>query len=157
MLDGVELYEADQGIQFHGRADQGAELRIIGKLGFSDHPMLEHFRFLKAHARGLPKMTIPSPTVLHFRLQRMASATNVYPDIDALLRTISAETYARRCSAFYDAGCRYLQFDDTVWAYLCSQEELRKARERGDECRRGCRSDLCRADQHGARRQARRT
>ena len=37
----------------------------------------------------------------------------------------------RRCKAFYDAGCRYLQFDDTAWAYLCSQEELKKARDRG--------------------------
>ena len=45
--------------------------------------------------------------------------------------TISPSPIRRRCNAFYDAGCRYLQFDDTAWAYLCSQEELKKARERG--------------------------
>ncbi len=45
---------------------------------------------------------------------------------------ISAKTYRKAVKAFYDAGCRYLQFDDTVWAYLCSQDELKKARERGD-------------------------
>ena len=42
------------------------------------------------------------------------------------------KTYRKAVKAFYDAGCRYLQFDDTVWAYLCSQDELKKARERGD-------------------------
>ena len=43
------------------------------------------------------------------------------------------KTYRKAVKAFYDAGCRYLQFDDTVWAYLCSQDELKKARERGDD------------------------
>jgi 5-methyltetrahydropteroyltriglutamate--homocysteine methyltransferase len=53
--------------------------------------------------------------------------------------TISARPTRKAVKAFYDAGCRYLQFDDTIWAYLCSQEERAQARERGDDptaCRR---------------------
>ena len=70
MLDGVELYESDQGIQFHGVQTKAQSLRIVGKVGFSNHPMLEHFKFLKAHTSVMPKMTIPAPPVLHFRLSQ---------------------------------------------------------------------------------------
>ena len=129
MLDGVELYEADQGIQFQGVQTKAQSLRIVGKLGFSDHPMVEHFKFLKSHTRLTPKMTIPAPPVLHFRLAKDGISKKAYPDLDAFFHDLG-ETYKKAVKAFYDAGCRYLQFDDTVWAYLCSQEELRKARER---------------------------
>ena len=129
MLDGVELYEADQGIQFQGVQTKAQSLRIVGKLGFSDHPMVEHFKFLKSHTRLTPKMTIPAPPVLHFRLAKDGISKKAYPDLDGFFHDLG-ETYKKAVKAFYDAGCRYLQFDDTVWAYLCSQEELRKARER---------------------------
>ena len=129
MLDGVELYESDQGIQFRGVQTKAQSLRIVGKVGFSNHPMLEHFKFLKAHTSVLPKMTIPAPPVLHFRLAKDGIKKDVYPDLDAFFEDLG-KTYRKAVKAFYDAGCRYLQFDDTVWAYLCSQEELRKARER---------------------------
>ena len=129
MLDGVELYEADQGIQFQGMQTKAQSLRIVGKLGFSDHPMVEHFKFLKSHTKVTPKMTIPAPPVLHFRLAKDGISKKVYPDLDGFFHDLG-ETYKKAVKAFYDAGCRYLQFDDTVWAYLCSQEELQKARER---------------------------
>src|ERR1700749_956693 len=62
MLDGVEIYELDHGIQFQGVQTKPLSIRIHGKLGFpSRHPMLEHFKFLKAHTRVTPKMCIPSP------------------------------------------------------------------------------------------------
>src|SRR5215467_11704474 len=70
MLDGVEIYEAEQGIQFHGVQTKAQGLRIVGKVGFSDHPMLAHFKFLKAHSKVTPKMTIPAPPVLPFPLAR---------------------------------------------------------------------------------------
>ncbi len=66
MLDGVEIYELDHGIQFQGVQTKPRSIRVTGKIGFSNHPMLEHFKFLKAHTRVVPKMTIPSPTVMHF-------------------------------------------------------------------------------------------
>jgi 5-methyltetrahydropteroyltriglutamate--homocysteine methyltransferase len=129
MLDGVEVQEHG-GIQFQGAQSKPRSLRVIGKIGFSDHPMIEHFKFLKAHTRVMPKMTIPSPAVFHFRLEPDAIKTTDYADRDAILDDL-AETYRRAVRAFYDAGCRYLQFDDTAWGYLCSQAELQKARERG--------------------------
>jgi 5-methyltetrahydropteroyltriglutamate--homocysteine methyltransferase len=130
MLDGVEIYEADHGIQFQGVQTKPRSVRIVGKIGFSNHPMLEHFKFLKAHTRVVPKMTIPSPTVMHFRLEPGAVSPDAYPDRDAIFDDLSA-AYQKAVRAFHDAGCRYLQFDDTAWAYLCSQEELKKAKARG--------------------------
>src|SRR6516225_3716861 len=130
MLDGVEIYEADHGIQFQGVQTKPKSIRVIGKIGFSNHPMVEHFKFLKAHTRVTPKMTIPSPSVMHFRLEPGAVSKNAYPNRDAIFDDL-AVAYQKAVRAFYDAGCRYLQFDDTAWAYLCSQEELKKAKERG--------------------------
>jgi 5-methyltetrahydropteroyltriglutamate--homocysteine methyltransferase len=130
MLDGVELYELDHGIQFQGVQSKPQSIRVTGKIGFSNHPMVEHFKFLKAHAKVTPKMTIPSPSVIHFRLEPGAVAKSAYPDRDAIFDDL-AVAYQKAVSAFYDAGCRYLQWDDTAWAYLCSQEQLTKAKERG--------------------------
>jgi 5-methyltetrahydropteroyltriglutamate--homocysteine methyltransferase len=130
MLDGVEIHEVDHGIQFQGVQTKHRTPRIKGKLGFSGHPMLDHFKFLKAHAHTVPKMTIPSPAILHFRLEPDAVTTKEYADRDAIFDDL-AKTYRQAIRAFHDVGCRYLQFDDTAWAYLCSPAELTKARERG--------------------------
>ena len=75
-------------------------------------------------------MCIPSPTVLHFRLEPGAVDKKAYPNSDAIFSDLSA-AYRKAVKAFYDAGCRYLQFDDTAWAYLCSDVEMKKAKERG--------------------------
>jgi 5-methyltetrahydropteroyltriglutamate--homocysteine methyltransferase len=83
----------------------------------------------------MPKMTIPSPAVLHFRLEPDAVNTKVYADRSAIFDDL-AKTYQQAVRAFYDAGCRYLQFDDTAWAYLCSPAELKKARDRGLDAER---------------------
>ena len=131
-LDGVEGYTTDQGIQFQGVQTRAEGIRVTGKVGFSGHPMLEHFRFLKAHARVVPKMTIPSPSVLHFRGGRSGISREVYPDLDAFFDDVT-RAYAQAVRAFADAGCRYLQLDDTVWGYLCSAEQRDQARQRGDD------------------------
>jgi 5-methyltetrahydropteroyltriglutamate--homocysteine methyltransferase len=130
MLDGVEIYELGHGIQFQGMQTKPLSIRVTGKIGFSNHPMLEHFRFLKAHTKVTPKMTIPSPSVLHFRLEPGAVSKDFYATRDAIFDDLGA-AYQNAVRAFYDAGCRYLQFDDTAWAYLCSDVELKKARDRG--------------------------
>ena len=135
MLDGVELYQLEHGIQFQGVQTKAQSIRINGKLGFSTHSMLEHFKFLKAHTRVVPKMTIPSPAVLHFRLEPDAVNTKIYADRNAIFDDLG-KTYRQAVRAFYDAGCRYLQFDDIAWAYLCSPAELKKARERGLDAER---------------------
>jgi methionine synthase II (cobalamin-independent) len=130
MLDGVEIYELDHGIQFQGVQTKPRSIKVKGKIGFSNHPMLEHFKFLKAHTKVMPKMTIPSPGVMHFRLEPGAVSREFYPSRDAIFDDL-AMAYQNAIKAFYDAGCRYLQLDDIAWAYLCSQEELKKAKERG--------------------------
>jgi 5-methyltetrahydropteroyltriglutamate--homocysteine methyltransferase len=95
--------------------------------------MLEDFRFLKSiSGDAIPKMTIPSPSVLHFRGGRKVIDANVYPDLKDYFNDL-ALTYRDAIKGFYDAGCRYLQLDDTVWAYLCSEDQKRQIRERGDD------------------------
>jgi 5-methyltetrahydropteroyltriglutamate--homocysteine methyltransferase len=130
-LDGVQVVAADHGIQFKGIQTKALALQVDGRIGFpAAHPMLEHFRYLKAHTKVTPKMTIPSPSVMHFRLEPNAVGKAAYPDRDAILDDL-ATAYRHAIKAFYDAGCRYLQFDDTVWAYLCSEDQLRQAAARG--------------------------
>jgi 5-methyltetrahydropteroyltriglutamate--homocysteine methyltransferase len=135
-LTGCELYHPETGIQFAGVETRHDSVRVIGKLDFpDDHPMLEHFRFLKKHAdiaHVTAKMTIPSPAVLHFRGGRKGISSEVYPNLDVFFEDL-AKTYRKAVKAFYDAGCRYLQLDDTVWAYLCSEAELQKVRDRGED------------------------
>ena len=134
-LIGCELFHPTEGIQFAGVQTRHDAIRVIGKLDFpADHPMLAHFSFLKKQcdtAHVTAKMTIPSPAVLHFRGGRKLISQAVYPDLEEFYLDLG-KTYRKAVKAFYDAGCRYLQFDDTVWAYLCSQEELQKSRARGD-------------------------
>jgi 5-methyltetrahydropteroyltriglutamate--homocysteine methyltransferase len=130
MLEGVSIYELDHGIQFQGVQTKPRSIKVEGKIGFGKHPMIEHFKFLKSHTKVTPKMCIPSPTVMHFRLEPGAVAKSAYAHRDAIFDDL-ASAYQQAVRAFYDAGCRYLQFDDTAWAYLCSQTELQKARDRG--------------------------
>lgn len=133
LLDGVDLVEAEQGIQFKGVQTKAQTLKVNGRVDFPlDHPFLAHFKFVKENTKVTPKMTIPSPTVLHFRGGRRSISKDVYPDMGGFFED-TAKAYAKAVKAFYDAGCRYLQFDDTVWAYLCSPVELQKAKERGDD------------------------
>ena len=104
-------------------------------------------------------MTIPSPSVLHFR-QGYAAIKGVYPDIDAYFDDL-ARAYQKAIRAFYDAGCRYLQLDDVAWAYLCSEEQRAAAHERGDDVSRlpnatpvyqqGTRGQACGHDDDDAR------
>ena len=130
-LDGVDLIELDHGIQFEGVQTKSQGLKIRGPIGFpASHGMLDDFRYLKGVARVTPKMTIPSPSVLHFRLEKDAVDGSGYADRDDIFDDL-ARTYRDAVAAFYAAGCRYLQFDDTAWAYLCSDVELAKAAERG--------------------------
>jgi len=134
-LEGVELREGERAIQFHGVQTKAVSIAVTGKVGFGEHPMIMDFialRHMAEEAGVEAKMTIPSPSVLHFRGGRASISEAVYPDMDAFFAD-TAEAYADAVRAFYAAGCRYLQFDDTVWAYLCSEKERQAARDRGDD------------------------
>src|SRR5271169_6324097 len=72
-LDGCEPFTPTTGIAFKGTATKAKGVRVVGKVGFGGHPMIDHFRFLAARTpAATPKMTIPSPSVLHFRGGRKA-------------------------------------------------------------------------------------
>lgn len=133
-LTGVEGYETEQGIQFHGVQSRHRNVRVTGKIDFPDnHPFLEHFAYLKRITKkAIPKMTIPSPSVLHFRGGSKLIDPKVYSNLDDFFTDLG-HAYKKAIHAFYNIGCRYLQLDDTVWAYLCSEEQRRLCRERGDD------------------------
>src|ERR1700689_3640343 len=69
-LDGAERYAMDQGVAFAGVQTRAEGVRVVGKLGFSGHPMIEHFRFVKAHTARTPKFTIPAPSAMYGRMGR---------------------------------------------------------------------------------------
>jgi 5-methyltetrahydropteroyltriglutamate--homocysteine methyltransferase len=132
-LIGAEVYDSAKGFQFKGIETPKRSVRVTGRLDFpADHPFLEHFRFLKATAKVTPKMTIPAPPNLHFRNGRNIISREVYPDLGPFFEDLTA-TYIKAVRAFYDAGCRYLQLDDTTWGYLCSADERALAKTRGDD------------------------
>jgi 5-methyltetrahydropteroyltriglutamate--homocysteine methyltransferase len=135
LLDGVDVVELDHGIQFQGVQTRPRGVHISAPIAFShEHPFLDHFSFLRARAEAAgvaPKFTIPAPTVLDFRLEPGHIDPSVYPDGHASIADDLVAAYRDALKAFYELGARYLQFDDTAWAYLCSEVELEKARERG--------------------------
>ena len=131
-LDGVEMVSTGKGIIFAGVETKAESVRTVGKLGFSGHPHLADFKFVKDHTRVTPKMTIPAPGVLHFRQGRPSVSKSVYPDLDPFFHDL-AEAYRKAVRAFYDAGCRYLQLDDTAWSMMCDKREREHSRERGDQ------------------------
>ncbi len=132
-LEGVESFRAAHGIAFQGGIEtQPKGLRVTGRHGFSSHPMLDHFRFVQQHTRVTPKMTIPSPSVLHFRGGRRAVSSLVYPEMDEFYRDLGL-AYQKAVAAFAATGCRYLQLDEVNLAYLCDPEQRRMLRERGDD------------------------
>ena len=132
-LPGVEAYLGERKIKFQGPNPKPMMLRVVGKLGeFTTHPMLEHFNFVKAHARALPKMTIPSPSSLHFRYGRDAVPAGLYPDMNEFYRDLG-QTYSKAVRAFADAGCRYLQLDEVNFTYLCDPKLRAQVADRGDD------------------------
>jgi 5-methyltetrahydropteroyltriglutamate--homocysteine methyltransferase len=107
-------------------------VRVIGKLGFSAHPHVEHFKFLKAHTTRTPKAMIPSPSMLNYRGGRKVVSEKVYPNLDNYYTDL-AQAYAKALKAFYDAGCRYIQIDDVAFAYFCDKDQRQMLRDRGDD------------------------
>lgn len=114
-LQGVRMTRGDKAIQFHGVTTKAESIEVHDRVAFDGHPMLEDFRFLAKVAEVTPKMTVPAPSVLNFRGGRAAISRTVYPDLDRFFED-PVEAYRAIVRAFYAAGCRYLQFDDTVWA-----------------------------------------
>ena len=131
-LDGVTTVDTDSGMNFKGGVGINKALRITGKVGWSGHPMIEHYRFLAAHTQRTAKMTIPGPSMLHYRGGRQMMNVGTYADMDSFYSDLGA-AYNKAVQAFYDAGCRYLQLDDISFAYLCDPDQQEMLRARGDD------------------------
>jgi 5-methyltetrahydropteroyltriglutamate--homocysteine methyltransferase len=131
-LDGVTSIEADSGMNFKGGVGITKALRVTGKVGFTRHPMIDHFRFVKENTDRVAKMTIPGPSMLHYRGGRKMMNVGVYPEMDAFYADLGA-AYKEAVQAFYQAGCRYLQLDDISFAYLCDPDQREMLRQRGDD------------------------
>ena len=133
MLPGVEAYVGERKIKFQGPQPKPLLLRVVGKLGeFSGHPMIEHLIFVKAHTVATAKMTIPSPSSVHFRYGREGVPEQIYPKMEDFYRDLG-QTYRKAVRAFADAGCRYLQLDEVNLAYLCDPKLREQIRNRGDD------------------------
>lgn len=130
-LCGLDLVERADGVQFHGKTLRPIHPTITRRLDFpDDHPMLDHFRYLKSVTRVQPKISIPGPSACHFRTAQHDIAPSEYADAEVLFDDLG-KTYRKAVHAFYDAGCRYLQMDDIFFAYLCDPAQREQKRAEG--------------------------
>jgi 5-methyltetrahydropteroyltriglutamate--homocysteine methyltransferase len=132
-LPGIETVPHQRKVRFQGGVQpQQVLTRVARKLGdFHSHPMIEHFKFVQAHTARTAKMTIPSPSAVHFRDGRDAVPESIYPDMDEFYRDLG-QTYRKAVRAFADAGCRYLQLDEVNLTYLCDPNLRQQVIDRGE-------------------------
>jgi 5-methyltetrahydropteroyltriglutamate--homocysteine methyltransferase len=123
-VGGATKVENKLAVQFHNEKGDieftPAALRVTGKLTLQKCIFAEDFLFLKSITRGTPKLTIPSPSMMHYRGGRAAIDAAVYPDLREFWRDLSA-VYAKQIKELGKLGCTYLQMDDTSLAYLNSR------------------------------------
>jgi 5-methyltetrahydropteroyltriglutamate--homocysteine methyltransferase len=118
-------------------------MRVVGPVRHVKDIQRADFDYLKsqvdalgAGAGGLPltpKVTIPSPTMLHFRGGRAGISREAYPELDPAFYDDVARAYGQELQSLADAGCTYVQMDDTNMAYLCDEKMREAARQRGDD------------------------
>ncbi len=131
-LDGIDKHVMDAGVAFAGVNTRNEGVKITGKIGFSGHPMIEHFKFVTAHTKRTPKITIPAPSALYGRPVLPPIDRTVYPMLDRMFDDLS-QAYKKAVRTFADAGCRYLQLDEVFIAMLCDPNYRAKMKERGDD------------------------
>jgi 5-methyltetrahydropteroyltriglutamate--homocysteine methyltransferase len=107
------------------------KLSVTGPLRHVRDIQVEDFRYLASIVSETPKVSIPSPTMVHFRGGRAAIDLDAYPDLDQFFADLAA-CYRAELDALYAAGCRYVQLDDTNLAYLCDPVMRAGAADRGE-------------------------
>lgn len=131
-LDGVTLQE-NPGPKFKiAGQEQPPIATVTGKVACSEPIMAADFAFLESITTRTPKMTIPSPSMLHLRGGRNAISKDVYPDMAEFWSDVAA-AYRAAIEHLYAAGCRYLQLDDITFAYLCDPKIQETCRANGDD------------------------
>jgi methionine synthase II (cobalamin-independent) len=130
-LDGVEKNVMDAGIAFAAVTTRNEGVKVTGKLGSSHHPMIEHFKFVAAHTKRVPKITIPAPSAIYGRPLATPIDKTVYPELEVFFQDLGL-AYRKTVRAFADAGCRYLQLDEVFIAMLCDPKYRKQMTDRGD-------------------------
>ncbi|WP_347302250.1 5-methyltetrahydropteroyltriglutamate--homocysteine S-methyltransferase [Croceibacterium sp. TMG7-5b_MA50] len=133
-LDGVEeqggmakAFKNDAGKDVHFAPPK---MVVTGKVAHRAPIQLADFTYLAGQTTRTPKVTIPSPTMLHFRAGRDGIPADVYPDMEDFYADVAA-AYRAEVDSLAAAGCRYIQMDDTNLAYLCDDSQRADARARG--------------------------
>jgi 5-methyltetrahydropteroyltriglutamate--homocysteine methyltransferase len=134
-LDGVET-KGGIAISFHSNAGNvdfaPPVMQVTGKVRHGKPIQRRDFEFLKSLTTRTPKVTIPSPTMLHFRGGRNAISKDAYPAMEDFFDDV-AQAYRDEIADLAAAGCTYLQLDDTNLAYLCDTKMREGAKARGDD------------------------
>lgn len=133
-LDGVEVAgniaaSSDSASTVHMTPPK---LSVVGPLRHTRDIQVADYEYLASVATQTPKVSIPSPTMVHFRGGRAAIDIDAYPDLEEFFADLAA-CYRAELAALYAAGCRYVQLDDTNLAYLCDPVMRAGAVERGDD------------------------
>ena len=131
-LDGVEKHVMDSGVAFAAVTTRNEGVKVTGKIGFSSHPMLEHFKFVAVLTKRTPKITIPAPSAIYGRPMRLPIDQKIYPKLDAFFDDLG-QAYKKAVRAFVDQGCRYLQLDEVFIAMLCDPKYRQQMKDRGDD------------------------
>ena len=134
-LSGIEIKGQTGLIRPHGFSPP--VLAVTGKLGHPKPIQVDDFKFLEEQIKkqgggATTKVCIPSPTMVHFRGGRASISIEAYPDLDEFFEDL-ARVYQEELASLYDAGCRFVQLDDTNLAYLCDPDMRKQAEDRNED------------------------
>jgi 5-methyltetrahydropteroyltriglutamate--homocysteine methyltransferase len=131
-IDGVEIELDAKSYKFAGSDDPRYTPQVRRKVRRARPMMLDHFEYLKSVVKHTPKFTMPSPSILYHRGGRAAISAEAYPDLDALWMDVG-RVYREEIRDLAEAGCSYLQIDDTSFSFLCDDKFRGSCRARGDD------------------------
>jgi 5-methyltetrahydropteroyltriglutamate--homocysteine methyltransferase len=132
-LDGAGKHVMDSGVKFAAVNTRNEGVQVTGKLGMAGpHPMVDHFKFVAAHTKRTPKITIPAPSAIYGRPMMTPIDKQAYPTMDRFWDDLG-NAYKKAVRGFADAGCRYLQLDEVFIAMLCDANYREQMKKRGDD------------------------
>jgi 5-methyltetrahydropteroyltriglutamate--homocysteine methyltransferase len=136
-LGGIREDDERMRVQFHNEAGDiefsPAKARVYDTVTLPRTIFGEHFSYLKSQVTsGVPKLTIPSPSMVHYRSGRPYINESVYPEMDGFWNDLS-DAYAEEIRQLHELGCTYLQMDDTCFAYLNDARQRQEIDERGED------------------------
>jgi len=132
-LDGVEKHVMNTGIAFAAVNTRNEGVQVTGKIDMGAvHPMVEHFKFVKANTKQTAKITIPAPSAIYGRPSKTPINPAVYPNNDQMFADLG-QAYRKAVRQFADADCKYLQLDEVFIAMLCDPKYCAQMTARGDD------------------------